>query len=574
MTVETYLRGLLETGISPAEVTDPTDIFCLAAGLISKAGTYTKDRLSEEDKTSFASSAEVLHNKWLQFYSAYAGSRINPALTSNSVAKELQGILCAADGLCKGYGLPGNAYDDVRFHADRRLQANHHGSTLCTELIRKDVARVLPKGQVPHPGNTLRKLSENVCFLEGEDVRTIWSTIPLATKSATSYRLLVVPWPLEITNLQLHATQDGKFTFDPAATNGEIAWRLMRLIDETERKAGNIDLVVLPELALNREDYLLARDVLAQRNIALVTGLGGPSRYGGVENRMVIDVPLGGGYVMHLRQRKHHQWYLDPAQINQYGFGSQFDAAKTYWEDIDVSSRYVNFMGLNSKLIMCVLICEDLARHEPVGNYVRSVGPDLVIALLMDGPQLQQRWPGRYAGVLADDPGSSVLTVTSIGMCERSPFPRGSGETSRKIASWRDRNGNCEELSLPSGADALLLTIGYQNRSEVVRSVPVLSGVMPIKDPGPNSLSKVFPKRCREISSQSASTLSRIARYAMSEMKDDEKFYRAYYLAHSELDHDARDIARNIVAPPKDENREPSYLAAMHFRRWAVHANK
>lgn len=30
----------------------------------------------------------------------------------------------------------------------------------------------------------------------------------------------------------------------------------------------------------------------------------------------------------------------------------------------------------------------------------------------MDGPQLGSRWPGRYAGVLADEPGCSVLTFT------------------------------------------------------------------------------------------------------------------------------------------------------------------
>jgi 5-methylcytosine-specific restriction enzyme A len=51
---------------------------------------------------------------------------------------------------------------------------------------------------------------------------------------------------------------------------------------------------------------------------------------------------------------------------------------------------------------------------------MRSVGPNLVVALLMDGPQLTARWPARYASVLADDPGSSVLTLTSLGMCLRS----------------------------------------------------------------------------------------------------------------------------------------------------------
>ena len=47
---------------------------------------------------------------------------------------------------------------------------------------------------------------------------------------------------------------------------------------------------------------------------------------------------------------------------------------------------------------------------------LRAVGPNLIIALLADGPQIASRWPGRYAAAFADDPGSSVLTLTSAGM--------------------------------------------------------------------------------------------------------------------------------------------------------------
>ena len=57
---------------------------------------------------------------------------------------------------------------------------------------------------------------------------------------------------------------------------------------------------------------------------------------------------------------------------------------------------------------LSVLICEDLARYDPVLTVMNAIGPNLVIALLMDGPQLERRWCGRYATALADDPGSSV----------------------------------------------------------------------------------------------------------------------------------------------------------------------
>src|SRR5687768_17746605 len=37
------------------------------------------------------------------------------------------------------------------------------------------------------------------------------------------------------------------------------------------------------------------------------------------------------------------------------------------------------------------LICEDLARQDPIAELVRHVGPTLVVTILMDGPQLKNR---------------------------------------------------------------------------------------------------------------------------------------------------------------------------------------
>ena len=71
------------------------------------------------------------------------------------------------------------------------------------------------------------------------------------------------------------------------------------------------------------------------------------------------------------------------------------------------------------KSIFSALICEDLARSEPCHSAVRSVGPNLVFVLLMDGPQIASRWSARYATSLADDPGSAVLTLTSRGPSSR-----------------------------------------------------------------------------------------------------------------------------------------------------------
>jgi hypothetical protein len=80
-----------------------------------------------------------------------------------------------------------------------------------------------------------------------------------------------------------------------------------------------------------------------------------------------------------------------------------------------------------------------------------------VLTALLDGPQLSSRWSARYASVLADDPGSAVLTITALGMVERSR-PYGL-DALRVIALWKDAPGGAQEIALEPGAQAVLLTI-------------------------------------------------------------------------------------------------------------------
>jgi hypothetical protein len=89
-----------------------------------------------------------------------------------------------------------------------------------------------------------------------------------------------------------------------------------------------------------------------------------------------------------------------------------------------------------AELTPASLVCEDLAQNDDIAQLIRSVGPTVVICGLLDGPQLNSRWAARYASVLADDPGSAVLTLASRGMVERSR-PQGR-DPSRVIALWKD----------------------------------------------------------------------------------------------------------------------------------------
>ena len=82
--------------------------------------------------------------------------------------------------------------------------------------------------------------------------------------------------------------------------------------------------------------------------------------------------------------------------------------------------RSIQFLELGGGITIVAVVCEDLARLDAVADLLRTVGPTLVLTVLLDGPQLASRWTARYASVLADDPGSAVLTLTSFGMVERS----------------------------------------------------------------------------------------------------------------------------------------------------------
>jgi len=141
-------------------------------------------------------------------------------------------------------------------------------------------------------------------------------------------------------------------------------------------------------------------------------------------------------------------------------------------------------------MVLAAPICEDLARPDPVGDLVRAVGPNLVIALLMDGPQLKERWSSRYATVLADDPGCSVLTLTSLGMSKLSR-PRSGPSRSNVIGLWKDaKNGVPQEIELDAGAEGVILSITMRHEEEWSADgrsdggyaiYPVLSGIHCLK---------------------------------------------------------------------------------------------
>jgi hypothetical protein len=165
---------------------------------------------------------------------------------------------------------------------------------------------------------------------------------------------------------------------------------------------------------------------------------------------------------LRLMQAKHHRWCLDRSQIVTYQLAGRLTASQSCWEHIELPQRVLHFATVN-KITWSVLVCEDLARQDPAADLIRAVGPNLLIALLRDGPQLSGRWPSRYASGLAEDPGTSVLTLTSLGMAERSrPVMHSTGkrvDVSRVVALWRDAVEGEIQIELDPKDDAYILSL-------------------------------------------------------------------------------------------------------------------
>ena len=215
-------------------------------------------------------------------------------------------------------------------------------------------------------------------------------------------------------------------------------------------------------------EYMKVRAAVLGTGAFLIGGVVTPSVDGITPGRnwLAFDALFAGLHVNVLEQEKHHRWRIDRPQIEQYGLGGHLDPNKCWWEHISLNQRQVHFVPLNSETTLCCLICEDLARQDPVADVVRAVGPNLVIALLMDAPQVNARWPARYATVLADDPGCSVLTLTSAGMVDLARPPPGV-KASRSVALWKDaRSASAVEIELPEKADGILLNLATQGRTE------------------------------------------------------------------------------------------------------------
>lgn len=378
---------------------------------------------------------------------------------------------------------------------------------------------VLPKSRTAPLGCTLRSLSLNLALLPRQgSIRTGWMWAqgrrPDLITEQRPFNVLVVPYPykLEPRHFKPVSTPlaDGArwSTFAPnvyatGKKTDALESHVNALLDAAKAQGAPVNAIVFPELALGANG-LDAMIKLCQRHPSIEVLCAGMREYPAFDGVSRRGVPtngcaivtfsiIGGSFTPHMQvfHEKHHRWRLTAEQIYDYDLASALNPSRTWWEDHHVVNRKLPVLVMRDTWTFTSLICEDLARNDPARAVIEAVGPNLVFSLVMDGPQIPERWSARYATVLADDPGSAVLTVDSLGLVDRSNRGRAPEQSRRAIALWREDTGRTVPIDLDSEASAVVLTLsefpavdntmdGRQSRTK--RTSLRLYGVMQLGD--------------------------------------------------------------------------------------------
>jgi hypothetical protein len=460
--------------VSPVDEWPPSRHRDWAQAVVEAGGQWS---MWVEDRA--AAMPELLAEEWSLFRERAETPLEQLAVGRDSrTCEALLTLHAIADEACAGLGIAAVTSDAEAsiYRARGRELLARTGS-----LARIDprLLRVLPKVSTPPTG---RPAFSRYACVQGPGIEARWHKIP-ARHRGTDLRseyatILLLPWPLRVRASDFRPVEGSvhRLTKDPfgffefAPAEGLDLDLLDRVLLAAREEVGSVDVVVFPESAIDEREIDDVEAVLHSHGVvSLHAGIRERSQRPGqfpgnwlhlsLNPRLVKGGPLPSGDAepwFHIRQNKHHRWSLDEDQIDQYNLGGVLHPHIRWWEAMDVPRLSIHFVEV-TELTSVALVCEDLAQNDDLAQLIRSVGPTVLVTVLLDGPQLTSRWAARYASVLADDPGSAVLTLSSYGMVERSR-PRGR-ESSRVIALWKDPTKGVHEIPLEPGAHGVVLTL-------------------------------------------------------------------------------------------------------------------
>lgn len=365
-----------------------------------------------------------------------------------------------------------------------------------TSSVNFDVVCVQPKARTPKVGCTLRTLSHNLSLLPPHGiVKAHWQRLPFEEEDVGNQDLniLLIPFPYRMepswfaSHMPTGAADDPNWAWFSlrqewlsGGMRDEIVRFTIELMKEAKARTGQVHGVVFPEYALDWELHeKIANSILADEALRSCEFLISGSSKNCLDREEPDSANAKGNFVLVSQfanfkkqngqikrtiftssRAKHHRWAIDRVQAESYGFQDlePFVGGKTLWEKIGISHREIHVHAFRQSSVFATMICEDLARSDPCHELLRAIGPSIVFVLLMDGPQLQHRWSARYATALADDPGSSVLTFTSLGLIERANGTA-SYPASRVVALWKDDTGRTREITLPENKHGIVISL-------------------------------------------------------------------------------------------------------------------
>ena len=496
----------------------PPDAFAIAAYLLNSSGVYQRVICNNwwtsvdprhpsalialgKDWRACAAGGRAapmqVRRKWELLLGARS-KRVHDLEKNRELSRALFDIVAAADEACIGMGLPtpGVRRNDPEHALYARANEllsrgplSDGASSLC-DRVDSELVSVLPKLHTPQVGLTFRSLTHHLALCPKDEVVPVWNRVfsALTQREEDRLNLLLMPHPHSVDAVHFQAVAGdrcGRHRMPPNFASFEykvpdnkkwIRDEFPLVLQEAVRLAPGkkIHGVVFPELSLRTESEL----VEAYKKIAAVSSeaflvAGVSERFGDRDQRESFNtaqfvVPMRKGEIFVCRQMKHHRWRVDAGQIKAYGLENQLETGKIWWENIGVADRELSVFALKRCLTFSLLVCEDLARQEPVSRLVRAIGPHLLITLLMDGPQLRHRWSGRYVTVFGEDPGCSVLTLTSRGMVDLSNKALGKRPKASNIALWRDSINPqiVHEISIRDRAGGVILSLTNRTVTE------------------------------------------------------------------------------------------------------------
>jgi hypothetical protein len=238
----------------------------------------------------------------------------------------------------------------------------------------------------------MRSLAQSRASPALGEVKTYWNIAVSPTdNSEEPLNVLLVPYPYRIRGSSFSPanakepvdSRAALFDVNPTwITDGvnavEVAAFIQGLIQVARREVPRVHAVIFPEAALPEEIAEEVAGILGKEaDIELfVTGATSHSN-GRARNRTVSAIYKVGQPFATWKQSKHHRWKLDEHQIRRYNLGHVLRSKRSWWESIDVAERRCQFYVFRHGASLTVLICEDLARIDPVQSVVRSVGPIL-----------------------------------------------------------------------------------------------------------------------------------------------------------------------------------------------------